>query len=90
MQRPDLTGRERLAARLRLGEKTILSQTMDAVRRRLAPIRGVPTKSGKMADPNQDIREVFDFIDELPKKPAQLIDNVKRWARGEFDPDWQK
>lgn len=63
---------------------------MDAVRRRLAPIRGVPTKSGKMADPNQDIREVFDFIDELPKKPAQLIDNVKRWARGEFDPDWQK
>jgi histone-lysine N-methyltransferase SETD3 len=89
-QRTDLSGRERLATRLRLAEKNILSQTMDAVRRRLAPIRGIPTKTGKMSDPNQDIKEVFDFIDELPKKPAQFIDNIKKWARGEFDPDWNK
>jgi histone-lysine N-methyltransferase SETD3 len=79
VQQPTLTGRERLAVRLRLSEKTILSQTMDAVRRRLAPIRGIPTKTGKMANPNADIIEVFDFIDELPKKPAQLIDGFKRW-----------
>jgi histone-lysine N-methyltransferase SETD3 len=31
---------------------------MDAVRRRLAPIRGIPTKSGGMQDPNADIKEV--------------------------------
>lgn len=57
-------------------------QTMDAVRRRLAPIRGIPTKSGKMADPNADIKEVFDFIDELPKAPAKMFDNIKRWVSG--------
>jgi len=55
-------------------------QTMDAVRRRLAPIRGIPTKAGKMADPNQDIKEVFDFIDELPKAPAKVFDNIRRWV----------
>jgi histone-lysine N-methyltransferase SETD3 len=53
---------------------------MDAVRRRLAPIRGIPTKSGKMADPNADLKEVFDFIDELPKAPAKLVDNFRRWV----------
>lgn len=90
LQRPDLSARERLAGRLRVAEKTILSQTMDAVRRRLAPIRGIPTKAGKMADPNQDIKEVFDFIDELPKAPAKVFDNIRRWAKGEFDPDWNK
>ena len=73
-QNPELSGRALLAARLRLCEKKILSATMDAVRRRLAPIRGIPTKSGGMADPNADIKEVFDFIDELPRKPAQLLD----------------
>jgi hypothetical protein len=55
---------------------------MDAVRRRLAPIRGIPTKSGKMADPNADIKEVFDFIDELPKAPAKAFDTIKRWVSG--------
>lgn len=60
---------------------------MDAVRRRLAPIRGIPTKSGKMADPNQDIKEVFDFIDELPKAPAKVFDNIRRWVSA---PQWPK
>lgn len=31
---------------LRLDEKRILRGTMDGVRRRLAPIRGIPTKVG--------------------------------------------
>ncbi|KAF8071199.1 setd3 [Scenedesmus sp. PABB004] len=88
LQRPEVSGRERLAARLRRGEQAILSATMDAVRRRLAPIRGIPTKGGGMADPNADIKEVFDFIDDLPRKPRQLLDGLKAWARGEFDPDW--
>ena len=29
-------------------QKRILSSTMDAVRQRLAPIRGIPTKAGGM------------------------------------------
>lgn len=33
-----------LLAQLRLTEKRILRGTMDGVRRRLAPIRGIPTK----------------------------------------------
>eukprot|EP00878_Enallax_costatus_P003647 GHUV01003861.1.p1 GENE.GHUV01003861.1~~GHUV01003861.1.p1 ORF type:complete len:495 (+),score=148.67 GHUV01003861.1:1566-3050(+) len=90
LQRPEVAGRERLAIRLRLCEKKILSQTMDAVRRRLAPIRGIPTKSGGMADPNADLKEVFDFIDDLPNKPKQILDTIGRWAKGEFDPDWNK
>lgn len=84
MQRPEVTGRERLAVRLRVCEKGILTQTLDAVRRRLAPIRGIPTKSGGMADPNADIKEVFDFIDDLPNKPKQLLNTIGRWAKGEF------
>jgi len=32
--------------------------TMDAVRARLAPIRGIPTKQGNLADPNQVLRRL--------------------------------
>ena len=48
LQRKDLSTEERLAAKLRLSEKRIISGTMDAVRKRLAPIRGIPTKAGGM------------------------------------------
>lgn len=51
LQSRQLGARERLATRLVLAEKVLLQRTMDAVRRRLAPIRGVPTKKG-MVDPN--------------------------------------
>lgn len=37
---------------LRMEEKRIVSSTMDAVRARLAPIRGIPTKQGNLQDPN--------------------------------------
>jgi protein-histidine N-methyltransferase len=37
---------------LRMEEKRIVSGTMDAVRARLAPIRGIPTKQGNLQDPN--------------------------------------
>ncbi len=89
-QSPTLVGRPRLAARLRSSEMRILSATMDAVRRRLAPIRGIPTKSGGMTDPNADIAEMFDFIEDLPRKPGKLLAGLARWASGADDPDWNK
>jgi hypothetical protein len=89
-QAPDLQGIPRLAARQRMAEKTILTQFMDAVRRKLAPVRGIPTKAGAMADPNADLKEIFDTIEAIPSAPARLIDGFRRWARGEFDPEWKK
>ncbi|GBF87903.1 histone-lysine N-methyltransferase [Raphidocelis subcapitata] len=90
LQNPDLQGRGRLAARLRKSEKTILTQFMDAVRRKLAPVRGIPTKSGGMQDPNADFKEIFDTIEAIPTAPARLFDGIRRWARGDFDPEWKK
>lgn len=52
---------EVLAAKLRLAEKQILAATMDAVRRRLAPIRGIPTKQG-MQRQDADLFEIFDTL----------------------------
>jgi hypothetical protein len=89
-QSPDLQGHGRLAARLRKCEKTILTQFMDAVRRKLAPVRGIPTKSGGMQDPNADLKEIFDTIEAIPSAPARLFDGIRRWARGDFDPEWKK
>jgi len=80
--------RERLAARLRAAEKAVLSATTDAVRRRLAPIRGVPTKGGGMRDPNSDLREIFEALEGIPSAPARALDTVRRWSKGEFDPEW--
>ena len=59
-------------------------------RRRLAPIRGIPTKSGGMSDPNADLREVFDTIEAIPNLPSKLVGGLMSWARGEQDPDWKK
>ena len=58
--------------------------------RRLAPIRGVPTKSGAMSDPNEDLREIFDSIENIPRAPAKLLGGIISWARGEQDPTWKK
>lgn len=45
LQGRELGRRARLACALRFEEKKVLGGTMDALRRRLAPIRGIPTKS---------------------------------------------
>ena len=82
--------KERLAARLRLGEKRIVQSFMDAVRRRLAPIRGIPTKGGGMEDPNQDILDMFNVIEAIPQAPQALLGGLARWARGEDDPEWKR
>ncbi|KAL4859859.1 Nucleolar GTP-binding protein 1 [Chlorella vulgaris] len=81
LQRRDLTPKQRLAAQLRLGEKRILSGTMGGVRRRLAPIRGIPTKSGGMQDPNADFAEIFETLESLPGAPKKLLDGIGRWLR---------
>lgn len=56
--------------------------------RRLAPIRGIPTKEGEMMGPNSDLSQIFSNLEELPQKPARLISGFLSWARGEQDPDW--
>lgn len=88
LQRGDLTGRERVSAMLRLGEKRILRGTMDGVRRRLAPIRGIPTKSGGLEDPNADLMEIFETIESIPMAPKKLWESFSSWARGDNDPDF--
>ncbi|CAL8465053.1 g4588 [Coccomyxa elongata] len=90
LQQAGLSERERLAARLRMAEKRILQGTLDAVRRRLAPIRGIPTKGGGLTDPNADLKEVFDVIETLPSLPGKVVGGFMSWARGEQDPDWKK
>lgn len=63
LQDPGLTGKERVACEMRLVEKRIINGFMDGVRRKLAPIRGIPTKGGGMQDPNADLVEIFDTIE---------------------------
>jgi histone-lysine N-methyltransferase SETD3 len=67
------------AAALRLSEKRILSETMAAVRRRLAPIRGTPTKGGKMEAPNADILEIFEQLENLNKAPRAMFNSMFGW-----------
>lgn len=90
LQRRDLTPQQRLAAQLRLQEKRILRGTMDGVRRRLAPIRGIPTKKGGMQDPNADFKEIFDTIESIPTAPKRLLDGFGRWLSGVDDPDFKR
>jgi len=85
-----LTPKERLGVKLRISEKKIIYATMDAVRTRLAPIRGIPTKAGGMTDPNSDLKEIFDALESIPAAPVKLVNGFLRWARGEDDPDWGK
>lgn len=89
LQDASLTPRARAAAMLRLGEKRILQATLDAARRRLAPIRGVPTKDGTLRDANADFVEMFDAFEALPSVPKKVVDGLLSWARGEGDPEYR-
>lgn len=71
-----ISQRERVAAQLRLCEKKILTSTMTALRNRLAPIRGIPTKSGGLKDPNADINEMFDMVEQVASAPKKFFDNM--------------
>lgn len=90
LQRRDLTNRQRVAAALKVSEKRILRGTMDGVRRRLAPIRGIPTKAGNLQDPNADFKEMFDVFESIPSAPKRFFDGLAAWASGKDDPDWKK
>jgi len=90
LARGGLDARGQLALRQRVAEKRILRLTMDTVRRRLAPIRGIPTKGGGMQDPNADLTEIFDTIESLPQAPQQLLGSFLSWARGDHDPEFRK
>mmetsp|Transcript_4662 Transcript_4662/g.11038 ORF Transcript_4662/g.11038 Transcript_4662/m.11038 type:complete len:518 (-) Transcript_4662:222-1775(-) len=88
-QDPKLSPKQRLACQLRTEEKRIISGTMDGVRNKLAPIRGIPTKQG-LQNPNQDLLDIFAFWDSVPRLPQIVIGNIASWARGDTDPDWKK
>lgn len=90
LQNPDMPPLERLAALTRRSEKDILLSTTDAVRQRLAPIRGIPTKSGKLEDPNQDLIEIFESIEGLGSAPQNIWKSFSRWASGKDDPDFKR
>lgn len=63
---------------------------MDIVRNRLAPIRGIPSKAGNLEDPNQDINDMFKAIEEIPLAPKKALEGFLSWAKGDFDPEWNK
>lgn len=90
LQNPSLVGRERLALMLLKSEKDILLATTDAIRQRLAPIRGIPTKSGRLEDPNHDLIEIFETVEGLGSVPQRLWKGFSRWASGKDDPDWKR
>ena len=73
-----------LPAQLRLGEKRILNGTLGGARRRLAPIRGVPTKKG-MQRKDDDILEIFETLESLPGKPKQMLTDFVAWWRAGGD-----
>ena len=59
-------------------------------RRRLAPIRGIPTKGGKMVSPNADLEDIFSTIENIPNAPKKLFAGIRSWARGDKDPTWKR
>lgn len=90
LQDPDLEPLERLATLTRRSEKDILLSTTDAVRQRLAPIRGIPTKTGKLEDPNQDLLDIFETVEGIGSAPQNLWKSFSRWASGKDDPDFRR
>ena len=90
LQDRGLAPRDRVAILQRRSEKNILLATTDAIRTRLAPIRGIPTKSGKMQDPNQDLLEIFETIEGVGSAPQKLWSTFSRWASGKDDPDFKR
>lgn len=90
LQSDELPPDQRLAVLQRCSEKDILLATNDAIRTRLAPIRGIPTKSGKLEDPNQDLVEIFEQVESIGAAPQRLWSSFSRWASGKDDPDFRR
>ena len=43
--------------------------------RRLAPIRGVPTKGGGLESTDNDLKEIFSSLENIPQAPGK----VRHW-----------
>ena len=84
-----LSYREIETAKLRMSEKKLIGATMTAVRKRLAPIRGIPTKQG-LEDPNQDLLDIFSAIESIPNKPKEMFQDFKKWARGDYEDEFNR
>ena len=69
-----LSTEEGLAAALRYRERVILQAAVNAVMERRSAYRGVPTKGGKLEDPNADLAEVFDMF---TNPVGMVVDGVK-------------
>ncbi|KAI5069526.1 hypothetical protein GOP47_0015827 [Adiantum capillus-veneris] len=78
LNRKDISEKERVAAKLRVCEQRILSNTMSALRNRLAPIRGVPTKGGAMKDRHSDIKEMFGVMEDVASAPRKFMSNFMK------------
>lgn len=74
----DISPKEKVAAKLRCYQQKILSNTMAALRTRLSPIRGAPTKSGSMKDPNSDIKEMFGVMEQVASAPQKFFSNFMK------------
>eukprot|EP00250_Pteridium_aquilinum_P008157 c17723_g1_i1 orf=616-2127(-) len=78
LNKKDISSKERVAAKLRVCEQRILSNTMAALRTRLGPIRGVPTKGGAMKDPHSDIKEMFGVMEQVASAPQKFLSNFRK------------
>lgn len=67
-------------------EKRIVGGTMDAVRARLAPIRGIPTKQGNLADPNQVLRRYLSRRSALVCSSVDISGNPRGRATWPIPP----
>lgn len=74
----DISPKERVAAKFRVCEQRILSNTMAALRSRLAPIRGIPTKGGSMKDQHSDIKEMFGVVEQVASAPQKFLSNLMK------------
>lgn len=64
-----VSAEEAAAAGMRRCEKRLLAETAAGLRRRLAPIRGKPTKGGRMEAPNADILDIFSQLENITSAP---------------------
>ena len=83
-KRDDVSLKIRNASRLRQTEKELVGEMMNAVRRRLAPIRGIPTKQG-MEDPNADLLEMIEFFESIPNAPKKAFENFTYYGMSHMD-----
>ncbi|MCO5568958.1 hypothetical protein L7F22_022661 [Adiantum nelumboides] len=78
LNRKDISEKERVAAMLRVCEQRILTNTMSALRSRLATVRGVPTKGGSMKERHSDIKEMFGVMEDVASVPGKFISNFMK------------